>query len=72
MVSVKGSLVDVCCVHSHLMISTAQIQFGEEAGTAQFIHDRDREHVMDSLGIHRTVVDVESPRTIMLFDEENR
>jgi hypothetical protein len=58
--SAEGGLMDISRVHLNLMIATAQIQFGEEAGAAQFIkeflHNRDREHVADCLGIHRAVV----------------
>jgi hypothetical protein len=72
----EGDLMDISHVHPNLMIATVQIQFGEEAGAAQFIkkflHDRDREHVADCLGIHRAVVDAESPRAMMLLDEKDR
>jgi hypothetical protein len=63
--SAEGGLMDISRTHPNLMIATAQIQFGEEAGATQFIkeflHDRDKEHVADYLGIHRAVVDAESP-----------
>jgi hypothetical protein len=63
--SVEGGLMDISRVHPNLMIATVQVQFGEEAGAAQFIkeflHDRDREHATNCLGIHHAIVDIESP-----------
>jgi hypothetical protein len=50
LVSSKGSLGNVCHFHTYLVVARMKIQFSEELGTTQFIHevinDRNGEFVL--------------------------
>jgi hypothetical protein len=58
-------LIDVSWTHADFMIARAQVEFGEELSTVEFIeelvHDRDGKTILDSDGIHGAVIDAEPP-----------
>jgi hypothetical protein len=73
----EGSLGDVVGMHPHLMIPGAQIELGEEASAMelvkQLIHHRNRELVLESLGVEGAVVDAEAPRLVRLpYQQDGR
>lgn len=62
-------------VHAHLMIATAEINLGEEAGAFQFIneliHQGIWKFVPHRLHVQLTVVDAEAPCLVRLAHEED-
>jgi len=70
MVGAEGRLGDVLRVHGHLVVPTAQVEFGEEARTFQFVKELidhgDREFVLNGLGVEDAIVDAEAPAAILL------
>lgn len=74
--SAKCRLVDVLRAHAHLMVPQAQVELGEEPCAVEFVEqlidDMDQERVFDRERIQLAVVDAESPRLVLLLDEEDR
>ena len=70
LMSSKGSLGNVCLVHTYLVVAQMKIKFSEELGTTQFIqeviNDRNGEFVLDGKFVEGTDVRTHSPRTFFL------
>lgn len=76
LVSAERRLVDVIWMHAYLVIAGAHVELGEEPGAAQLVEQllrhRDRKFILDCLVVESPVVNAESPRAILLFDQQCR
>lgn len=75
MMRAEGGLWDVLRFNPNLMISSTEVQFGEDDGPMQLvdqlIHGRYRKPVTDCRLVKGSVVHAEAPQTILLVDKEN-
>jgi hypothetical protein len=62
-------------VHQHLVITTAEVELGEEACplelVQQLVADQDGELVLYCPGVEGAVVDIEPPGLVFLADEQH-
>ena len=75
MVSAERRLGDVVVEHPHLEVAAAQIKLGEVCRAVELVqkllHDRNREHVPNGIGVQRPVVDAETPGTVLLAHQKD-
>jgi hypothetical protein len=62
-------------VHPHLVVVGAQVQFGEESGTMQFVEqlfdNQYREFILHRVIVEHPIIDAKAPGAIVLLDEED-
>ena len=68
-------LVDIFRGHPNLVVAGSEVQFCEKTGAFQLIQqlidDWNRKLVLDGDKVESTLVDTETPSTIMLFYEQD-
>jgi hypothetical protein len=76
LMSSKGSLGNVCLIHTYLVVARTKIKFSKELGATQFIqeviNDKNGKFVFNGKFVEGTEVRTHSPRTFFFQDHDHR